>query len=111
MISSTVMPVGWDGSSAPSPRSEASTGSARHNVSSNRENVRKCKGTGWNFIRDGPLRLLYSIRGQDRDPRHRSLQAVARLAQPWAAILSGHVSHPLVMFDYRGYSGPHLTWL
>src|SRR5450759_5201327 len=102
MIASTVMPVGWEGSSAPSPRSEASTGSARHNVSSNRENVTKRKGTRWNFIRAGPLRLLYSIRGQDRGPA----PPVPSGGSPAGTavgrdLLSGHGSHPLVMFYYR----------
>src|ERR1019366_3732155 len=51
MIASTVMPVGCEGSSGPSPRSDASAGMVRRNASSNSENVRKCDGPGWNFIR------------------------------------------------------------
>src|ERR1039458_57680 len=66
MIASTVMPVGCEGSSGPSPRSDASAGRARHNVKSNNENVRKRREIGRNFIRDGPLNPLYSMQTAGR---------------------------------------------
>ena len=55
MISSTVMPVGCEESSGPSPRSDASAGSVRHNVSRNNERCQQTReglgntSLGWSF--------------------------------------------------------------
>src|SRR5208283_4075020 len=85
MISSTVMPCGCEASSGPSPRSEASAGSAKHNIS--RNHCKKRGETSRYFIGMGPYShcIRCGCRYADRKQYASTLEGV---------ILSGGSSAP-----------------